>query len=207
MNTLNLIAQLKKWHKEGNRLVVCLDANKDIYKKSLGKSLTNRDGLGMLEVVGDFTGTKIEPTFFHESKPINGILATQDVVVTHACGMLAGYGVGDHQLFIVDFQEKNLVGVAPFHIKCFASRHLNTKMSSGATQKYLKRLEGSLLQHCLIKCLSHIHLAHKSRCKFQKEFNKLDKQSKDIMINGEKKCWQIKSDRIPFSPQAALWIC
>ena len=55
---------MTKWREEGNRLVVCLDANKDIYKKSLGKSLTKSDGLRMSEVVGEFTGTKIGPTSF-----------------------------------------------------------------------------------------------------------------------------------------------
>ena len=50
------MTQLHKWQEEGDRLVVCLDANEDIYKKSLGKSLTKRNDLNMLEVVGEFTG-------------------------------------------------------------------------------------------------------------------------------------------------------
>jgi hypothetical protein len=45
-------------------MVVCLNANEDIYKKSLRQSLTNQDGLSMSEVVGDFTGMKIGPTYF-----------------------------------------------------------------------------------------------------------------------------------------------
>ena len=35
----DLLKQLTKWHQEGDRLIVCMDANKDIYKKSTGKSL------------------------------------------------------------------------------------------------------------------------------------------------------------------------
>jgi hypothetical protein len=82
---------------------VCLEANEDIYKKSLRKSLTKQDGLNMSEVVGDLTGKKIGPTFFRGLKPIDGIWATPNRVVTHACIMLVGYGVGDHCLFVVDF--------------------------------------------------------------------------------------------------------
>jgi hypothetical protein len=56
---------LEKWWQEGDQLlVVCLDANEDIYRKSLGHSLTNQDGLNMLEVVEAFTGKKIGHTFF-----------------------------------------------------------------------------------------------------------------------------------------------
>ena len=45
-------------------MVVCLDANDDIYKKSIGKALTSADSLGMVEVVGEFTGRKLGVTFF-----------------------------------------------------------------------------------------------------------------------------------------------
>jgi hypothetical protein len=69
----DLMTQLHKWREEGDHLVVCLDSNEDIYKKSLGKSLTKRDGLNMLEVVGEFSGKKIGPTFFRGSKPIDGV--------------------------------------------------------------------------------------------------------------------------------------
>jgi hypothetical protein len=60
----DLMRQLEKWHLEGDRLIVCMDANEDIYRKSLGKSLTRMDGLNMLEVVGEFTGKRIGSTFF-----------------------------------------------------------------------------------------------------------------------------------------------
>ena len=42
---------------------------------------------------------------------------------------------------------------------------------------------------------------------FHKGLNKLDKQSKEIILIAEKKCHCIKSGRIPFLPEAALWIC
>ncbi len=61
----NLIAQLTRWREEENKLVVCLDGNKNIYQKSPGKALTNADGLNMREVVGTFTGKQIGATYFH----------------------------------------------------------------------------------------------------------------------------------------------
>jgi hypothetical protein len=69
----DLVAQLTKWSKEGNRLIVCLDANKQIYKQSIGKALTDIDCLAMREVVGDFTRQPVGPTYFQGSKPINGV--------------------------------------------------------------------------------------------------------------------------------------
>ncbi len=69
----NLMQQLDQWWLAGDRLIVCMDANEDIYWKSIGKSLTKTDGLNMSEVVGNFTGRKIGPTFFRGSKPIGRI--------------------------------------------------------------------------------------------------------------------------------------
>ena len=102
-------------------------------------------------------GKKSAQPFFRGSKPIDGIWATPDIAIAHACIMPAGFGVGDHRLFVVDFQEESLVGTAPFRVKHFASRRLNTKASSGATQKYLRRLEEQLSHHCLIERLGRLH--------------------------------------------------
>jgi hypothetical protein len=202
----DLMWQLNKWQQEGDCLIVCMDANEDIYRKLIGKLLTKKDGLNMLEVVGDFTGKKIGPTFFWGSKPINGIWATPNVVVTHACVMPAGYGVGNHCLFVVDFQEASLISEAPHRIKRFTSQCLNTKVSSGATQQYLCCLEDNLARHCLIDWLGQLHTTYRSKRAFWQGLNKLDKLSKDLMVNAEKKCCLIKSGRISFSLEAALWI-
>ena len=43
----DLVKQLQKWRSDGDRLVVCLDANENIYKKSIGKALTSVEGLAM----------------------------------------------------------------------------------------------------------------------------------------------------------------
>ncbi len=60
----DLITQLKKWREDGDRLIVCLDANEHIYEKSIGKSLADIEGLAMKEVVGAFTNQPVGPTFF-----------------------------------------------------------------------------------------------------------------------------------------------
>jgi hypothetical protein len=64
---------LSKWRSEGDKLIVCLDTNEHIYRKALGRSLTDIEGLSMKEVVGDFTGKAIDSTFWGGSKPIDGV--------------------------------------------------------------------------------------------------------------------------------------
>ncbi len=92
---------------------MCMDVNVDIYQKELKQALTNSDGLSMSEVVGEFTGTPVGPTFFCGSKPIDRVWATKDIQVVNACVMPAGFGVGDHRMFVVDFRLQSLVGSSP----------------------------------------------------------------------------------------------
>jgi hypothetical protein len=42
---------------------VCLDTNEHIYRKAIGKSLMDIEGLAMKEVVGEFTGKAIGTMF------------------------------------------------------------------------------------------------------------------------------------------------
>jgi hypothetical protein len=51
----DLLHQMRQWRRVGERLILCLDANKNIYLGKLGWELTDLHGLGMKEVVGEFT--------------------------------------------------------------------------------------------------------------------------------------------------------
>ena len=94
--------------------------------------LTDPARLNMQEVVGAFTGQQLEATFFCRTKPIDGIWATPDVVVTSARMMPAGYGVGDHRLFVVDFLTSSLAGVLPPRIVRAGARRLNANIDHAA---------------------------------------------------------------------------
>ena len=60
----DLIKQLETRREEGARIVLCADANENIYDKELGKRLTSTLGLNIKEVVGYFTRQKVGDTFF-----------------------------------------------------------------------------------------------------------------------------------------------
>ncbi len=93
-------------------MIVCLGANKHIYKKSIGKTLTDIDSLAMREVVGDFTCQPVGPTYFRGSKPINGVWATSNILVCNATIMPAGNGIEDHRLFVIDFSAADMIGIS-----------------------------------------------------------------------------------------------
>jgi hypothetical protein len=146
----DLLRRMKQWRKEGERLILCLDANENIYRGELGRQLTEMDGLGMKEVVGDFTARQLGATYFRGSEPIDGVWATGDITVTNACVMPVGFGVGDHRLFVVDFATSTLVGSGMTTVVRPALRRLNTKIN-GCADRYNKSLRRNILRHRLLE--------------------------------------------------------
>jgi hypothetical protein len=196
---------MKKWWKEGERLILCVDANENIYWGELGWQLTDLDGLGMKEVVGEFTAKQLGATYFQGSEPIDGIWATGNLTVTNACIMPVGFGVGDHQLFVIDFATTTLVGSVLHTIVHPALCRLNTKIN-GCAQWYKEMLQRNILCHCLLERLVTAAFSSRSKEEVSKKLNKLDQEGEAYMKHVKKKCRWLKSGRIPFSPEASLWI-
>ncbi len=199
------MAQLLRWREQGDKLIVCLDANEDIYRKSIGKALTSLDGLAMKEVVGNFTGRPVSPTYFCGSKPIDAVWATSDIQVAGACIMPAGYGIGDHRLFVIDFVTSSLIGLSPKRIVQPQARRLNCKIP-GTVQAYNKRLEEKISRNRLIQPVGAVHQSALEPEHKKSLLDQIDKESADYMRHAEKRCQKIKSGTIPFSPEAAIWI-
>ena len=201
----DLLRQMKQWRKDGKRLILCLDANENIYRGELGRRLTKLDGLGMKEVVGEFTVRQLGATYFRGSKPIDEVWTTGDITVTNACVMPVGFGVGDHRLFVVNFATTTLVGSGTTTVVRPALRRLNTKIH-GCADRYNKSLCPNILRHRLLERMVAAASLGTSKTVFAQTLNKLDQEWEAYMKHAEKKCRRLKSGWIPFSPEASLWI-
>ena len=201
----DLVRQLKTWRENGDRLIVCMDANENIYRKSIGKALTDSEGLCMKEVVGDHTGKALGATFFRGSTPIDAVWATPDIEVVGACVMPAGFGVGDHRMFVVDFRVALLVGSAPPKIIRAPSRRLNTKIPRIAGE-YNRILEKTMISHRMNSRLLEASDRSKTAEEAKVRLDTIDAEGAQYKRHAEKKCRKIKSGRIPFSPESSVWI-
>jgi hypothetical protein len=160
----------------------------------------------MKEVVGEFTARQLGATHFCRSKPINGVWTTGDITVTNACVMPVGFGVGDHQLFVIDFATTTLVGSGTTTVVRPALRRLNTKIY-GCADWYNKSLCWNILRHQLLEQMVVAALSGAPKDDLALTLNKLDREGEAYIKYMEKKCRWLKSGRIPFSPEALLWIC
>ena len=149
--------------------------------------LTNENGLGMIEVVGAFTGLQLGATFFRGSTHIDGIWATPDVEVVHACVMPCGYGIGDHRLFVVDFRTASLIGAEPPRVIRSTSRRLNTDIPR-VESKYVNSLETNLTKHRIVERTIQAHRSTTDKTILQTRLDTIDDDAKQFMVHAEKKC-------------------
>ena len=70
--------------------------------------------------------------------------------------MPAGFGVGDHRLFVIDFKTSSLVGSDPPRIVRSGARRLNTDIP-GVADRYDSNLEKNIEAHNLIERLQDTH--------------------------------------------------
>ncbi len=83
----DLLRKMRQWLRVGERLILCLDAHKNIFLGELGRELTDLHGLGMKKVVGDHTTWQLGATYFRGSAPIDAVWVTSNVAVVNACVM------------------------------------------------------------------------------------------------------------------------
>jgi hypothetical protein len=68
-------------------------------------------------------------------------------------------------------------------------------------------LQRNILCHCLLERLVTVASSSGSKEEVSKKLNKLDQEGEAYMKHTKKKCPWLKLGRIPFSPEASLWIC
>ena len=194
-----------QWKGEGKSVIVMLDANEDVYRGHIGRMLTNSAGADMVETILESTKSKSTATYFRGSRPIDAIWATRDLEIVGAGAMPIGFGVGDHRIMYIDVTTSSLVGFCPQPVKHPKARRLNSKIPR-AKKQYIRRLEKNIEKHRLREKLMEVHNSDLSKEQMKAKLDKLDEISRDFMLNAERKSRKVRNGKIPFSPEASLWI-
>jgi hypothetical protein len=139
----------------------------------------------MKEVIKDFTGEELGPTYFRGSTPIDGIWITPDVQIANACVMPAGYGIGDHRLFIIDIVSASIVGAEPPQIQRPMARRLNTRLPNIA-ERYAAIYEENVKRHRLIERLAEADRIGVDEEEAKRMIEKVDYDSGQHMAHAER---------------------
>jgi hypothetical protein len=202
---VHLLDQLAKWLMALDRIIIFIDHNKHTYNGPLGQALANTSGLALQKVVLQHTGKRTGTIFFQGSKLIDRLWVSSNIKLVNACVMPFGYGVDNHRMFVLNITLELLIAKRPTKIVCPALGRLNSKIPH-CTAAYNKSLKDNIVQHHLIKRLHEVHMSNLGQQEKTKRVCAIDRAGKEFMKHAEKVCRKIKSCRIPFSPEALIWI-
>ena len=119
--------------------------------------------------------------------------------------MPAGYGVGNHRLFVLDFLTSSLIGQTPPRIIRSGARRFNTKITS-TKDNYTNVLEKLVLIHCPTERMVAAHNEISSKVLVKERIDIIYQEGVQYMHHAKRKCCRLKSVRIPFSPDSLIWI-
>jgi hypothetical protein len=202
----HLIKELKQWQVMGDRIVLFMDYNEQVTDGKLGQALGDREGPGLVEAALSHTGTSPGATLFWGLHPIDGLWVSKDLDISNVCVMPFGFGVGNHRAFIIDISLELLVGVNLIKVIRPASRQLNSRIL-GCAKAYIASLESNIKRHKLLKRLHDAHTGGYTQRETARRVIAINEEGKQYMSHAEKICRKIKCCRIPFSPEASIWIC
>ncbi len=126
--------------------------------------------------------------------------------ISNACVMPFGYGVGNHRAFVLDVPLESLIGIDPVKILWPVGQRLNSRLP-GCSKSYIKSLEANIVKHRLLEQLFDAHTGAYSDAERARRIIIINEEGKAYMRQAEKICRMIKCCCIPFSLEAAIWIC
>ena len=139
----DLCEVLKTWRSKGDRIILMMDANDNVFSGKLSKRLAE-EPIDMKEAVhgvkpGQGPNTHIRNT---KSVPINGIWHTPEIQVRKASYLPFDLCLGDHRPVVVDFSQASILGVNLPRVVASEARRLNSKIDR-VREAYIDRLEAS----------------------------------------------------------------
>ena len=139
----DLCEVLKTWRSKGDRIILMMDTNENVFNGKLSKRLAD-DLIEMKEAVHGVKPGQGPNTHSSNTKlvPIDGIWHTPEIQVRTAAYLPFDLCLGDHRPVVVDFLQASILGVNLPRVVAAEARRLNSKIDR-VREAYIDRLEAS----------------------------------------------------------------
>ncbi len=196
--TIDFIAQLQVWQRQGDRLLVFMDTNEHILTSHVACRLL---AMGLRKAT-HFQWREMGPhTYVCGSEPINAVWYSQDLEVVLTLQLSFHEGVGDHCSVLVDITLQLAIGKQEFKVVHPHGRHLSSQ-NNGARTRYLRHLETQMRTYRMVKHLSACEqriFTYPAPADAIKDMQTLDTQMAEMQRGSKCQCRIIYSTEMPFS--------
>ncbi len=206
----DFVRQCAKWRKDGDRLLIVMDANEHTMDGPLRRMLENA-GVGLREFSHDWWGRSPPHTYVNGRIPIDSGFASEDVEVVNLCMLPFYQSVGDHRNWIIDITTRSMLGEYLNKIVHPVSRRLVNSNHNSVT-RYNAIVDEQFTRHRIPERMDAVDNLTRI-CGggpnvppwLRAMIIKLYKQMDEIRIHAEKKCRKILRPVADFSPEIQHW--
>ena len=147
----DLCEVLKTWRSKGDRIILMMDANDNVFKGKLSKRLADKP-IEMKEAVHGVKPGQGPNTHSSNTKlvPIDGIWHTPEIQVRTAAYLPFDLCLGDHRPVVVDFLQALILGVKLPRVVAAEARQLNSKID-WVREAYIDRLQASFKESRILE--------------------------------------------------------
>jgi len=199
----DLTAQLGKWMKAKERILLFIDANEDLSNGPLIKILTK---MKLRDLIKERTNMPGPPTHFTGKHQIDGVFASVDIECGGARFLPFWVGIGDHRAIVVDIPQQVLYGEQLLRIIRPKGRKLQCRQER-VKDKYLTKLRIQTRRHKLEEKLQRLSTMVTYPCSEYFDFlqNQIDTVQRDVMRSAESKCRKWHMGEVDYSPTIMIW--
>ena len=202
----DLANQVSIWRTSGDEVIVCVDANQDVYNGALAVRLARPD-TDLRCIMEPALGERVPNSHSRGSGKISTIFGSPGLEGGHAMCYPHWYGVGDHRVFMIEISAASLFGGEYPTIARPKSRSLTCKITR-IRRKYSTTLSDLVTRHNMeskLDCIQELSNTVSAESVHQMH-NKWDREMGDFMRHSEKVCTKFKSCAIEFSPTVGQWL-
>ena len=196
-----LLAQLRTWRDQGDKLLLMLDGNENMQQGPLMRALQGEDLL-MRDVVSHRCSEPSPATFIRGSRQIDAMWVTPDLQINRACFLPFNFAMGDHRGLVVDISQTSLLGKPSHRISRPTGRRLQCQKEE-TKQRYLNALETFCRRHRILQKLHQVFACPGHPSSVQTKLNSIDELLGYGMRHAEKRCRHLFTGEVPFSPEVA----
>jgi len=206
----DLALDIQGWHAQGDGILLFADFNGDIRKPEIISFATS---CGLLECVLSQHPMLLPPATFRcgacfGHSPIDGVWASNDVIVQAASILPVAISPGDHRAFLIDLNLNGTIGQPRFRVAHPPARRLTCTLPS-VEAKYIDNLSAFCawyhLSHHLDDLFWLAQLPDLDHSLFQMEMEKFDQIKAEGMRFAEKQFRRFHMGLVQFSPQLNYW--
>ena len=205
MFAVDLLAALRTWRKQGDRILLLMDANEHILKGELCTRIMRE--LDMVEATHCHWGGDEPNTYIRGSEPIDTVLHTRDLEVLAVKQLSFHNSVGDHRSVLLDVCTKSAIGEDSFKVVHPKARRLTSRNPKGQ-ERYIDLLEEQMDQHNLqgrLDLLSAREQGYPGDPAVCEAMEQLDVQFGEMQRHAEANCRKIYRGPLEFSLPVQYW--